>query len=120
MKHISEFESSKEFVKFINQSFDSSKRWIIGGETGKNYWADSCFRPQEVEWEPDDTVLIELLAKIYPEFDKSQIEKLDQELLWIYSEEEDHSDYYGNWSIYAQKDLNLEYLYTSLKNLIPT
>ena len=112
-KTYNEFEHAANLVTDGMVDFEVS--WCTGGEEGGSCWDEyepqHC--PRETEQEPEDTYLDIILEDAFPELSFLQYRRLLK--AEIYDRRTHHSnDYYGNWSLYSYRKLNLKNLYNAL------
>lgn len=91
--------------------------WTIGGQYGRSCWGGELDRTQSAEPEPEDSALVEILEAVAPNLTFVQGRRLlatDS----LYERSTDRSlDYYGNYTDYARKTLDLDVLYRALREI---
>lgn len=119
LKEIKTFEEFKNAVKTIVGTTEISKEWLIGGVAGGSCWDDGSedrHYPRKPDEEPEDESLDLILEVLCPKISFLQYKKLTKENLFIETEKY-YNEYYGNYSEYKIKTLNLEVLFETLKNI---
>jgi hypothetical protein len=88
-------------------------KWVIGGLTGGSPWGTE-HHARTADPEPDFIYLDEILEDVSPSITFLQYKKLVKSL--VKTEEYILDDYYGNYTEYMSKKINLRELYEYLKN----
>jgi hypothetical protein len=92
-----------------------SVKWVTGGITGGNCWGDSAEYAVTAEPEPEFRDLDVILEAVVPNISFVAYKKLVNELVETDSDTE--YEWYGNYTHYAQKKVNLLDLYNQLKTM---
>lgn len=112
--HIKDLQTYEEFWDVVAElEIEDKVSWVIGGATGGNCWGGSADIPVEAEEEPDDS-LEKLLNHICPDLTFLQYRSLMKSDIYEYDRKE-RSEYYGNYTIFRERNLNLELLYKKLR-----
>lgn len=94
---------------------DSTKytvNWITGGKCGGNCWNDGAHLDLEAEPEPELQLLDAFVQEVCPRITPQQHKQLLQDL--VYRENRSYSEYYGNFTTYAEKHVQFDQLYSWL------
>lgn len=96
--------------------YGDSKRytvsWITGGSFGGNCWGDRAKIPISPQEEPGLELLDQLLKEVCPKITVKQYNQLLKDL--VYREDHSYSEYYGNFTTYAEKHVQFDQLYSWL------
>lgn len=91
------------------------KQWVIGGVGGGNCWASGDHYPRPGETEPEFDELHHILDLCCPTISFLAYKKLITEAMEPTKETEE-CEYYGNYTRYATKRMNLWRLYEHLRD----
>lgn len=89
-------------------------KWVTGGMEGGSCWGDEA-RPMGGEDEPEDLYIIALLEKFAPSLTFLQFKRLMADPKLYNRYDRTNREYYGNYTEYAHRDLDLDVLFKSLK-----
>jgi hypothetical protein len=92
-------------------------KWTTGGMYGRSCWGGELDRSEPAEPEPEDETIVEILEDVAPNLTFVQGRRL---LLTdgLYKRDTDHCrDYYGNYTDYATRTLDLQVLYDALREI---
>ena len=112
----------KEFIELVGYDKESdnlsiSCQWLVAGARGGDCWGSEAedYTESELESEPESWELTELLNKFYPDIDFMQYAEITS---LIIHDSQSYSEYYGNWTRYDLKRINLRELYNALCEII--
>jgi hypothetical protein len=112
---ISNFENFEAFAAHID-TMDLGLRvsWVSGGIGGGNCWNEGGHYGLSAEPEPEDETLAVILETFCPNLSYLQYRRLSQiDDLYI-RESKTEREYYGNYTEYETRELNLEAVYDFL------
>lgn len=114
-----DYPTRESFIKQVESSYESRDRvirWTTGGMSGGSCWGDEP-SPIEAEPEPDIEFLDKLLEEFCPEITFIQYRKMMRlDGLVVVTEGSDY-EYYGNYSRYSEKTVNLGILYDAIVDI---
>ena len=89
-------------------------RWITGGMGGGSCWDSEEYShyPRDGELEPEFNELINILDEFCPNISYTKFRKLTADCVKVKTETQ--NDYYGNYSNYSVKSVNMEELFKFL------
>jgi hypothetical protein len=90
--------------------------WCVGGMTGGSYNGRSADEPISADPEPNFEHLEVLLAMIWPDITYLKYRELERSMITL--EERTSNDYYGNYSKYAVKKVDLKKLWEFIHDYI--
>lgn len=116
---INNFNSFEAFEAYAEEEgFDGyalRETWATGGQTGGSCW-DTDGHPHyaiEGDREPDTAALDTFLSKVSPDLTFLEYRRLSRENVIIYSTKTEN-DYYGNYTTYGVRTVDLYALYNAL------
>jgi hypothetical protein len=90
-----------------------SVRWVSGGQKGGSCWGSEGLHDIEAEEEPEFEELDKVLEKVCPQISFLQYKRICSEC--IEKDSDCDNEYYGNWTKYSIKKVNLPKLFQTLK-----
>jgi len=108
-------DTYEEFEDLVNKlDVYLERTWRIGGMEGGDCWGNNADQPVSAEPEPEDDSLDQILEIVHPDCTFMEYRKLQREGLYSYSTDSCW-EYYGNYTEYQKRQLNLSALYEGLK-----
>lgn len=109
----------EDFKKKVNDVLGYSRDideyrvdWVTGGLTGGNCWGDNADSPISADPEPEMHGIDDILSEVCPNISFLTYKKLMQEI--VKTGEDTSYEYYGNYTHYAYKTVNIRDLYDEL------
>jgi hypothetical protein len=116
------YPTLEEFVKAVKTLTNEYEvplglynQWNVDGASGGSCWGDPATRITP-DPEPDFTDLDAILEETYPEISYLKHKALMRKDIFEIDSGE-YQEYYGNWTAYKRKTLNLDNLYDALIEL---
>jgi len=106
------FEQFEALVEKLDVHLE--RTWRIGGMEGGDCWGNNPDSPISAEIEPHENALDEIVTEVFPECTFLQYKRLLKEGIFEYSTDS-RWEYYGNYTEYQKRKLNLKVLYEGLK-----
>lgn len=113
IRDINDFDTFKAL--FDEGGYNEKDSWVVGGLTGGNCWGGEADMPVTADEEPDGD-LDEFLTLICPDLTFMQYRRLMKSDVLEY-ETKSQSEYYGNYTDYRYRTINLDKLYQALKDI---
>lgn len=116
---IADIETFDEFQKIVDSLdlYSLEASWVTGGMSGGDCWGASPSYSVTAESEPQDTALDAILEEVCPTLTFLQWRRLMRESVYEYGTSESY-EYYGNYTIYATRKLDLPTLYRALREIV--
>lgn len=115
------YDSFKDFETAImaqHNEYDLRDQWVTGGRTGGSCWdeGESTYYSRDAEDEPEETVLDEILDDVFPDLTFREYRALKR--AGVYDvQNNSESEYYGNYTDYKVRTLDLVKLYKALHQI---
>jgi hypothetical protein len=107
-------ESFREHVLATYPQVQYPTRWTTGGMCGGSCWNDEGANEYvEPEEEPEDETLAEILEDVFLDLTFLEGNRLMKSGIEVRTTGEDR-EYYGNYTTYAQKKIDIDALYEAL------
>lgn len=115
---ISNFENFEAFSAHIDTlGFSTKESWLVGGIGGGSCWSEGGHYALTAEEEPEDEALDAILSMFCPTLTFLQYRCLTKiENLYL-RENKTYYEYYGNYTEYTTRELNLRVVYDFLVNI---
>lgn len=112
------FEDFEKAVLAQHGEYALRDQWTTGGRTGGSCWDDGnpTYYSRDAEDEPDEEVLDEIIDDAFPDLTFREYRKLQKAGVYDVRNHSE-SEYYGNYTDYKVRTLDLSKLYKALHDI---